>query len=795
MTDAHPTEDASHMQTTLGPYERWMADFGKDYDLPTLMLGKPTYLSCLAQFATPQQGPMSPGRFADHGIDVRSLGPWVPTHAPAMWPGPEGREFKYRFLPLLLETPGSQQDSGTPFSAETFEMGLNQLASAYLHHENARISSLENAGFSPVPEDIRNLLDSIESGTTDERTPPVFKVGFPLDATSVVDDPIDMKPPAKPQPDRSYDPAKPLVIMAVIDDGIPFAHSAFRCRESRRTRIDYYWNQSAKKPSETPVGPGPSVLFGREFPGHDIDRLTDQLDGEEDVIYRNAGVLGGRGMPVSSLAGAYSHGAHVAGLAAGDWPEDCEANVRIIAVDLPVSSSWDTSGYGKDMFVLSAMHYIFDRADRIAEAYGVSSAPLIVNLSYGYSGGPKDGTGLIEQAMGEMIRHRRTAMKAPTALVMPSGNMFLDRLHAVVTEEHISGSKTAKLPWSISHYDRTSSFMEIWLPTKVDPVDFRFVLKTPAGDSVVDTKDVDDMHFFKNIHVGGDRVGQFSIDRPGHADVRREDGSALLQSRVMIAIAPTETLNRLPAAPAGHWQVEISYAPGRDQGGLSGHASNIFGELVPADIRCWIQRDVSFGNGNTGAKQSFFDDPLNSLYDELGRRRDIDSVWRPGFLVRRFGSLNGMSTHRTVMVVGGYIESEHRVAPYSSAGSLRKNDETEWALMAGDQVNCVAACERSSTTFGISSIGTRSGTFFAMNGTSVAAPQVSRKLALSFIDKPVSTTGPDEVGNELEDTADYVARPKPEMEDYKAKNGTIKQKDKALIGSGFVLRKKRLNKK
>ena len=35
---------------------------------------------------------------------------------------------------------------------------------------------------------------------------------------------------------------------------------------------------------------------------------------------------------------------------------------RIIAVDLPATSVWDTSGYGKDMLVVSALHYLFDRA-------------------------------------------------------------------------------------------------------------------------------------------------------------------------------------------------------------------------------------------------------------------------------------------------------------------------------------------------------------------------------------------------------------------------------------------------
>ena len=116
-------------------------------------------------------------------------------------------------------------------------------------------------------------------------------------------------------------------------------------------------------------------------------------------------------------------------------PTATEAEVRIIAVDLPATVSWDTSGFGTDMFVLvRAALTSSTEADRIAAAHGAGPLPVVVNLSYGHSGGPHDQTALIAAAFDELVEARRQL--APTAVVIPSGNSFLDRLHAVLEPNH-----------------------------------------------------------------------------------------------------------------------------------------------------------------------------------------------------------------------------------------------------------------------------------------------------------------------------------------------------------------------
>ncbi len=51
------------------------------------------------------------------------------------------------------------------------------------------------------------------------------------------------------------------------------------------------------------------------------------------------------------------------------------------------------------------------QAERIAEAYlgsRTAELPLVINFSYGFSGGPHDGTGNLELAVEDLIRTRRT---------------------------------------------------------------------------------------------------------------------------------------------------------------------------------------------------------------------------------------------------------------------------------------------------------------------------------------------------------------------------------------------------
>jgi Subtilase family len=90
--------------------------------------------------------------------------------------------------------------------------------------------------------------------------------------------------------------------------------------------------------------------------------------------------------------------------------------------------------------------------------------------------------------------------------------------------------------------------------------------------------------------------------------------------------------------------------------------------------------------------------------------------------IRRMGSLNNVATARTVLVVGGYVYKTGQLSSYSAGGPVR-------AGVKGVGVDVLGVADCAPMDRGVRSCGVKSGTTFRMNGTSVAAPQVTRWVA------------------------------------------------------------------
>ena len=668
------TPSATHEK--LGPYENWMMDVGKFYDLPGMMLDDSISLSCVAEFGSENS--------YDQFKSVSKLQAGTSNRLVMVPTLHKDKGFEVRFIPFLL-APDPDNPSQKPI--------LNRIA-----------SEIEDNFSAPVNPD----------GPFGQKAQ--LRLNLPV-RQDTVNTLFDQNAPLTTTRDPALNGGRPKVILAIIDLGIPFAHANFRHSGTNKTRIDYCWVQSS------PAVQGSNVLFGREFSRDDIDALVIQYGIDEDAIYAQSGVLSKPGAPPMPLSRMHSHGAHVLDTLAGRWDHASEAEARIIAVDLPASSTWETSGFGKDMFILSALHYIFSRAYLINQEYGGDALPLVINLSYGYSGGPHDGTGLIEDAIAELVGKRKAL--APTFIVMPSGNMFQDRLFAQITDAHFQPSglkeKVASLQWFAPPTDRTSSYIEFWYPPGVDLRDVIIELTTPAGLRLpVWQADLLKSHFASNLQIDGNIVGQFTIDRS-----RKIDPTSRVRATVILA--PTEApakddyrtktapSNPHAPAPAGIWTVRFFWPAAKP--------------MPASGIECRIQRDTSYGQGNTGAQQGYFIDPKSPRYDCMGKLATTDSTDSAAKL-RRFGSMNGMATHTDTLVVGGHVIGTETAAVYSSAGPIGAVD---------GQVDISAASERSVFMRGMTAAGTRSGITVAFQGTSTSAPQVARALGAALMDHSVSS--------------------------------------------------------
>ena len=394
-----------------------------------------------------------------------------------------------------------------------------------------------------------------------------------------------------------------------------------------------------------------------------------------------------------------SHGTHVADLAAGygqaDRPTDPNEvdynqtrSLRIMTVHMPHAMVLDTSGGFTLPFVSLALDYILQRASEIKAALNLRRPlPVIINLSDAVSSGPRDGTGVFESRLKAQLLNANKSLGLDAHLVLPAGNRFLDRGHAVLDSSTVADHA---LPWRIQPCDASSNYLEIWYPKGESP---SIELTPPNGAP----QTVTSAQAAQQLLWNGGQIGRVSFDAP--------PGSG--RQRALIALAPTEIHgSNSRRTPAGIWHVKISDVSFDDP-----------------QVDAWIQRDDLPYSYGTAGRQSYFDDPKYQRYADDGypQLEDNDSI------VKRAGTISGIATANggnasTITVVGGIRASgRHRNTPARAPMSAQGTN--------GKGPDIAAVSERSASLNGILAAGSLSGSTVAQNGTSVAAPQITRELA------------------------------------------------------------------
>lgn len=523
---------------------------------------------------------------------------------------------------------------------------------------------------------------------------------LPLRARSV---PRAPSPPPAPDWDRpeGIDPAK-AVIVAAIDDAINIVHERFRL-PGGGTRIDFAWHQDGRA-RETTDPP-----FGREWTRAEIDSAVEASGGDEDAALRSLQLIDFSRLGLNPLARRATHGTHVLDLAAGSDPRGKDAgeltNRRIIAVQIPTIVTEETSGALLGLCLLAAVQYILKRARTISESLKIA-VPVVINFSYAIAGGPHNGRHFVERAFDAVIEdHRRRlteagvrgAEKAIVEVVMPAGNRHLARCHAVAKAGPGPRRTVLSLDWVIPAGDRSPNYLELWLPRAARNV--RLSVVAPSARRPANVKlQPEQAQVLCDEDVSGPGRAQIVV---AWAHYTRHVGGPFdfLKRRVLLAIAPTDIpgSDRRPS-PAGTWEVTL-------------RADIAAGEQLDA----WIQRDEPPLGYRSRGQQSYFEDPLYERFDEKGDLKDEDNDHST---VQRRGSLSAIATSERFVVVGGYRFRNGYPAFYSASSGkgMRMPD-------------AMAVVDTSRHLGGILAAGTRSGSRVAINGTSIAAPQVARWLA------------------------------------------------------------------
>ena len=180
------------------------------------------------------------------------------------------------------------------------------------------------------------------------------------------------------------------VVIGVIDAGFDYTHPAFYDSLNKQLIIKRVWEQ--KKDGIPPSG----FSYGRE-----LNNAAEILAAEKDMI-------------------DFTHGTHVAGITAGQaWATNGlypgiaqNSELVLVALKPPAQREWYSST-GAD--IIDGIKYIFDYAQSLGK-------PAVVNLSWGGSMGPHDGTSLFSQALDKLVGEGKI-------FVGGAGNTGQDKLH------------------------------------------------------------------------------------------------------------------------------------------------------------------------------------------------------------------------------------------------------------------------------------------------------------------------------------------------------------------------------
>jgi Subtilase family len=475
---------------------------------------------------------------------------------------------------------------------------------------------------------------------------------------------------------QQFKPVQNQLIVGIIDDFVGFAHTAFSVpaiTSKSGTRVEQIWSQSLKRPNAKYWEEAKSSCgYGYELDFSQINSLNE-LRRAHPVTMPNM-----------------THGSHVASIAAGkktrqhlktaeNLDQDAAASASIIAVHLPQSTLEDSSGGSMNAQVLDGIRYIL--------AHSQEDAKVVINISYSTHAGAHDGTSILEAAMDELVKLSNGRL----AIVLPVGNHYEARSHAKFDLSTNRNQKklSQKMLWQVLPNCSSTSFMEIWLP--FEQADLVEIELTSPQNQTIQSAAVNE-----NWRFGHNPVSpQFAIIFP------KLQTSSTKGVMALLVISPTrQDASNIDIARHGLWTVTV---------GLTDEAKNIPDLTVP--VNAWIERNDTIRRAHRQRGQSYFVDKEYEKYGQKpGQASDNSATY-----IKRFGSRNTIAGGSETIVVGGFQSLDRRAVAYSACSP-----------------DVAAVSDENKALRGVRGAGARGISVVRMNGTSVAAPMVTRCIANYF---------------------------------------------------------------
>lgn len=514
-------------------------------------------------------------------------------------------------------------------------------------------------------------------------------------------------------------------VFGVIDDLIPWAHDHYA------PRIHAVWLQGTDSNghiSEVCPRPGhpdrhaPAKQIRREtrafldgdlaLPQRQWRRPCDSLEDREALEQLSVRL----GFP--QLRRRYSHGAHVTDLLLhADPPAQRLSNadsrlparaaagpgdVRLVGVQLPWQTVRDTSGRWLGGHVLAGLIYILDQARRLGPVEG-QTQQVVVNISYGYTTGPHDGSSLLEEAIDALCASipQQPGLDMALSVCLPAGNSFSAQAHAAFT---LAPGASRSLVWRVLPDGHRPTFLECWIDDLEDDDRWpELVIDLPGQPAGQQTLGGHAGAWRFATQAGGDPVGWLRLARAANGRVQ-----------MLLAVAPTDVANRpeaAVAAPHGDWRITWHNRSARQ--------ITVRADAARSTAHLYSRRDGTL---------SYLVDPDYDP-DRYLRAAEDDAA----AAVQRRGTLNGMATGRATLVATGYqvrapegARGDVAHPAYASAGPAVA--AAGGAVPPGKSPTVGCPTDESRALPGILAGGNRGAVRVRLVGTSTASPQLARAI-------------------------------------------------------------------
>lgn len=247
------------------------------------------------------------------------------------------------------------------------------------------------------------------------------------------------------------------VIVAVIDSGIDFTSKHFRNTDGT-TRILYLWDQTIMPDEVLGRLPPEGFNIGTEFSQEQINEALNAQNSMERINL----------VPSVDVSG---HGTAVAGIAAGGGGglyEGVAVQSNLIVVKLGIPN---VLSFPRTTELMRALTYVVKKAQQLEK-------PVSINLSFGNTYGPHNGTSLLERFIDNASEVGRTV------ICVGSGNEGAAGGHtqgSLLEGENVLENDRAFIELIIGNYE-TALSVQLW-KNYVDT--YRVSLRSPSGEEEI----------------------------------------------------------------------------------------------------------------------------------------------------------------------------------------------------------------------------------------------------------------------------------------------------------------------